>query len=72
VGTITGGVLQGLVQVLVTRWIGGVFIEYFKREMQDSATDWASLARQQWKQVTRPEELARLVAMGLARLGAKK
>ena len=30
VGTITGGVLQGLVQVLVTRWIGGVFIVYFR------------------------------------------
>jgi uncharacterized protein (DUF697 family) len=72
VGTITGGVLQGLVQVLVTRWIGGVFIVYFKREMQASATDWASLARQQWQEVTRPEELARLVRTGLARLGAKK
>jgi small GTP-binding protein len=72
VGTIAGGVLQGLVQVLVTRWIGGVFIVYFKREMQDSATDWASLAREQWKQVTRPEELAKLVRMGLSRLGADK
>ncbi|MGD9723083.1 MAG: DUF697 domain-containing protein [Pirellulales bacterium] len=72
VGTITGGVLQGLVQVLVTRWIGGVFIVYFKREMQDTATDWASLARQQWQEVTRPEELARLVKAGLSRLGADK
>ena len=58
--------------MLVTRWIGGVFIVYFKREMQDSATDWASLAREQWKQVTRPEELAKLVRMGLSRLGADK
>jgi GTP-binding protein EngB required for normal cell division/uncharacterized protein (DUF697 family) len=71
VGTITGGVLQGLVQVLVTRWIGGVFIVYFKSEMRDTATDWASLARQQWNEVTRPEELAKLVKTGLARLGAK-
>jgi GTP-binding protein EngB required for normal cell division/uncharacterized protein (DUF697 family) len=72
IGTITGGVLQGLVQVLVTRWIGGVFIAYFKREMQLGASDWATLARQQWKEVTRPEELARLVRTGLARLGARQ
>ena len=72
VGTITGGVLQGLVQVVVTRWIGGVFIVYFKREMQASATDWATLAREQWKETTRPAELARLVKTGLVRLGAKQ
>lgn len=71
IGTITGGLLQGLVQVLVTRWIGRVFIVYFKREMQAAATDWASLAREQWKEVTRPAELAKLVKTGLARLGAK-
>lgn len=70
-GTITGGVLQGLVQVLVTRWIGGVFIEYFRNEMSEKATDWASLARSQWEAVTRPAELTKLVKTGLARLGAK-
>jgi GTP-binding protein EngB required for normal cell division/uncharacterized protein (DUF697 family) len=57
-GTIAGGVLQGLVQVLVTRWIGGVFIEYFRNEMNEKATDWASLARAQWSKVTQPDELA--------------
>ncbi len=72
VGTITGGLLQGLVQVLVTRWIGGVFIEYFRSEMRESATDWASLARAQWAKVTQPEELSRLVKAGIARLGARK
>jgi GTP-binding protein EngB required for normal cell division/uncharacterized protein (DUF697 family) len=72
VGTITGGVLQGLVQVLVTRWIGGVFIEYFRNEMSEEATDWASLARSQWQQVTKPEELSKLVKLGLVRLGAGK
>jgi GTP-binding protein EngB required for normal cell division/uncharacterized protein (DUF697 family) len=71
VGTLTGGILQGLVQVLVTRWIGGVFIVYFKSEMQEDQTDWASLARSQWAQVTRPEELAKLVKTGLARLGGR-
>ena len=68
---ITGGVLQGLVQVVVTRWIGGVFIEYFRNEMNEKATDWASLARAQWSKVTQPDELARLVKTGLARLGGK-
>ena len=72
VGTITGGALQGLVQVLVTRWIGNVFIAYFRGEMRAPPTGWASLARAQWDQVTRPAELARLVKTGLARLGARQ
>jgi hypothetical protein len=72
VGTITGGLLQGLVQVLVTRWIGSVFIEYFRGEMRARPTDWASLARAKWSEVTRPEELAGLVKAGLSRLGAKQ
>lgn len=72
VGTITGGVLQGLVQVLVTRWIGNVFIVYFRNEMRTPAAGWASLARAQWSQVTRPAELARLVQAGLTRLKAKE
>lgn len=71
VGTISGGLLQGLVQVLVTRWIGGVFIEYFRNEMSEEATDWASLARAQWQQVTQPEALKKLVKTGIARLGKK-
>ena len=72
VGTISGGLLQGLVQVLVTRWIGRVFIEYFRNEMRDPQLGWASLARAQWDEVTRPEELARLVKSGIARLGARQ
>lgn len=71
IGTITGGVLQGLVQVVVTRWIGGVFIEYFRAESRGPEGGMASLARAQWAEVTRPEELAKLVKAGLARLGAK-
>jgi small GTP-binding protein len=71
-GTISGGVLQGLVQVLVTRWIGGVFIEYYRNEMREEATDWASLARSQWAKVTQREELTRLVTAGIARLGGRK
>jgi uncharacterized protein (DUF697 family) len=72
VGTITGGVLQGLVQALVTRWIGKVFIVYFRNEMRPPETGWASLARAQWSEVTRSEELAKLVKAGVARLGARQ
>src|SRR5262249_19921943 len=72
VGTISGGILQGLVQVLVTKWIGNVFIAYFRDEMRAPAGGWASLARQQWAAVTQPAELAGLVKAGLARLGGKQ
>jgi len=71
-GTISGGMLQGLVQALVTRWIGYVFIEYFRHEMHAARTDWASLARAQWNRVTQPVELAKLVKSGLTRWGAKQ
>jgi uncharacterized protein len=71
-GTIAGGVLQGLVQVVVTRWIGNVFIEYFRNEMRTPPAGWASLARAQWAKVTTTEELARIVKSGLARWGAKQ
>ncbi len=72
VGTITGGALQGLVQVLVTRWIGNVFIEYFRREMHAPAGGLASLARAEWEKIIRPEELARIAKTGLARFGGGK
>jgi hypothetical protein len=71
VGTITGGALQGLVQLVVTRWIGHVFIEYFRGEMQTTAGSLASIARAQWNDVTRPEELAKLVKSAVVRWGSK-
>src|SRR5207249_2868843 len=43
-GTITGGALQGVVQALVTRWIGSVFVTYFKSDMQMPADGLANLA----------------------------
>ena len=57
--------------MLVTRWIGGVFIVYFREEMRTPPSGWASLARAQWAQVTQPAELARLVKTGLAQWGTK-
>ena len=61
-GTIAGGLLQGIVQALVTRWIGSVFIVYFQNEMQHPEGGLAGLARRQWQQITKVEELRRLVA----------
>jgi small GTP-binding protein len=61
IGTIAGGALQGVVQALVTRWIGAIFIEYFRNEMQFPEGGLASLARREWKKLTTADELRRLV-----------
>jgi small GTP-binding protein len=70
VGTIAGGVIQGLVQAVVTRWIGGVFCEYFRNEMQPPPGGLAELARRQWAEVTRPEQLRKLIQLGRERLSS--
>jgi uncharacterized protein len=68
IGTITGGVVQGLVQALVTRWIGRVFCEYFRNEMQPPPGGLAELARREWAEVTRPDQLRKLIQLGRERL----
>jgi small GTP-binding protein len=68
IGTIAGGAIQGLVQALVTRWIGRVFCEYFRNEMQPPEGGLAELARRQWAEVTRPEQLKKLIQMGREKL----
>ncbi len=72
IGTIAGGAIQGLVQALVTRWIGRVFCEYFRNAMQPPAGGLAELARRQWAEVTRPEQLKKLIQMGREKLTASK
>lgn len=73
IGTIAGGLLHGLVQALVTRWIGLVFIEYFKHEMAPPEGGIARLAREAWKEVTKREELIALARNGVKHLrGAGK
>jgi hypothetical protein len=72
IGTITGGVVQGLTQALVTRWIGRVFCEYFRNEMQPPPGGLAELARRQWHEVTRPEQLRKLIQSGRERLTGDK
>ena len=60
-GTIAGQVLQGIVQALITRWIGFVFIAYFKNEMQQPEGGLTALARREWERLTTIDELRRLV-----------
>jgi small GTP-binding protein len=60
-GLIVGGALQGLVQALITRWIGRVFQAYFRDEMRQPEGGLVSLARREWQRVTTVEELRRLV-----------
>jgi uncharacterized protein len=69
IGTLTGGAVQGLTQALVTRWIGRVFIEYFKDEMRPQAGGLASIGRRHWQQVSKAREIA---DMALARLEETK
>ena len=60
-GQIAGGALQGAVQALITKWIGSVFIEFFKDEMRQPEGGLAGLARRHWEQVTKVDELRKLV-----------
>lgn len=67
-GTIAGGVLQGTVQALITKWIGMVFVEYFRNEMQTPEGGLAGLARRKWDVVTSVDELRKLVQTARERL----
>ena len=64
IGTIAGGLVQGTVQALVTRWIGNVFQKYFQEEMKAPPGGLAELAREQWQQLTRPASLRKLIQLG--------
>jgi small GTP-binding protein len=64
IGTIAGGLVQGITQALVTRWIGNVFVEYYRRDMQAPPGGLAELARDQWQQLTRADSLRKLVQRG--------
>ena len=61
IGTVAGGAVQGIAQAIVARWIGYVFIDYFKNEMQQPEGGMAALARSKWDMVTSVVELRKLV-----------
>ena len=67
-GTIAGGALQGIVQALVTRWIGAVFIGYFQAEMKLPPEGLANLARREWQRLTSPAELLKFLQEARNRL----
>jgi uncharacterized protein len=67
-GTIAGGALQGIVQALVTRWIGAVFIGYFKTEMNLPPEGLANLARREWQKLTSTAELIKFVQQARQKL----
>ncbi len=71
-GTIAGGVLQGVVQAIVTRWIGAIFVEYFKNEMEQPEGGLTGLARRQWQHVTSLVELRRFVGEAREKLLGKR
>jgi uncharacterized protein (DUF697 family)/GTP-binding protein EngB required for normal cell division len=68
IGTIAGGVIQGMVQAVVTRWIGRVFCQYFRHQMQPPPGGLAEVARREWEEITRPEQLKKLIQSGRERL----
>lgn len=71
-GTLAGGVLQGLTQALLARWVGRIFIEFFRHDMRAPEGGIEALARTAWQQVTRPVELDGLIREGLTRLKDKE
>lgn len=71
-GQIAGGALQGIVQALVTRWIGGIFVEYFKTEMQLPSEGLSNLARREWQKLTSPAELLKFVQEAREKLTKQK
>ncbi len=69
-GSIAGGILQGCVQVLITRWIGIVFIDYFQNEMKTPEGGLAGLARRRWEELTTATELRKLITTARQKLKA--
>ncbi len=70
-GHLAGGILQGAVQALITKWIGSVFIEYFRNEMQTPVGGLTGLARRQWEHVTQVSELRKLLVNARRKLTQK-
>ncbi len=71
VGTLAGQMLQGIVQALITRWIGAVFIHYFKNEMKQPEGGLAAFARKEWEKLTTMDELRKLVSAAKTHLSSK-
>ncbi len=64
IGTLAGGTMQGLVQALVTQWIGRVMKDYFSQDKAESAIPLDELARRHWEKLTSKSELINLAMNG--------
>ena len=71
-GWVAGGLMQGAVQALLTLWIGRVFKAYYRADMQPPPGGLAELARNEWSEVTKPDELRKLVRVSRERTDAAK
>jgi len=71
VGTLAGGLVQGLAQALITRWVGNVLVRYLQNEMKAPPGGLAEIARTEWQELTKPESLRRLIAMGRERFSQR-
>lgn len=72
IGTVAGGAVQGIAQAIVARWIGYVFIDYFKNEMNQPEGGMAALARNKWNMVTSVAELKKLVKESRSKAGSEE
>ena len=72
VGTLAGGLVQGVVQALITRWVGNVFVRYLQNEMQPPPGGLVEVARAEWRELTTPESLRRLISLGREHLSSTK
>ncbi|MCH2130955.1 MAG: GTP-binding protein [Pirellulaceae bacterium] len=68
-GWVAGGILQGVAQALVIRWIGSVFIEYFGEAMNEPEGGLAGLAQRKWDQITSVSQLRQLVNLAKTKWG---
>ena len=67
-GWVAGAALQGIVQALITKWIGYTFVQYFRDEMRTPEGGLAALARRQWQEITRLDELRKLVQVARGKM----
>lgn len=72
VGTLVGGMLQGVVQFLVVRWIGNSAITYYRHDLLNQPCSLAEIAAKEWQQMTTLSELRKVIQEAQQRLGKKE
>ena len=72
IGWIAGGLMQGLVQAIMTRWIGRVFRAYYRNGMKAPTGGIAEIARNEWALITSADELRKLVRIGREKFGNRE